>query len=625
MGFSFKSIKGRLILVLASLSLLIIIVGIVSLYGINKISRPVIEDIPSAMQEMDAISINDETLLASTEILDSVRSETQVLVRNQQVVISLLIILFILLSLGLGIQLYQSISLPLGKLQKATSDLEKGDFKTRVDIKTGNEFQEIGSSFNKAIEALEKIDEEHKQIDKAKTEFMSITSHELRSPMTPMKAQLQMLMGDYFGKLNDKQKESVNIVLRNTERLDGIILDFLEVSRIEAARLKFKFIKNTNLIEHVTRLAEEMKGFMPEKNISVELELGKIPKIEVDPDRVMQVLRNLINNAKKFTKKDGKIVVSTQLNRNMILISVEDNGIGISSESAIRIFEPFFQAEQTMYRKHQGTGLGLAICKGIVESQEGKIWLESEEGKGTTFYFTVPLKPVREIKSIKLLFSPKIGVGKKVGELIITILGPMGQVELDQMKQQGLTYERIVERLNELHRIGIITEEVVMSADSNLKAIFEIKAKGKKVDIPTEVKNLLLTYLGPMGIVVFNDIKKQGLTYDTTAKQLNIIKKEGILTADDYQKIITQLRSIFDIKKGINVSQQIKELYAITLGPMGIVQFESLKKVNASTVVNDINQFEKVGIITHSQASRFRDQVIRIFQHKSMRVSPMVA
>ena len=136
----------------------------------------------------------------------------------------------------MDLKLYYSISKPINVLYDSVLKLEKGDFKTRVDIRTGDELEELGDAFNKTTEALGLTEEERRQIDRTKTRFLSITSHELRSPMTPMKAQLQMLLGGYFGKLTKKQKDSVDIILRNTDRLDHIIVDFLEISRIESAR-----------------------------------------------------------------------------------------------------------------------------------------------------------------------------------------------------------------------------------------------------------------------------------------------------------------------------------------------------------------------------------------------------
>ncbi|MBI5871911.1 PAS domain-containing sensor histidine kinase [archaeon] len=233
-----------------------------------------------------------------------------------------------------------------------------------------------------------------KELDLAKTEFIAITSHELRSPMTPMKAQLQMLSEGYFGKLNKKQADAVDMVVRNTGHLDHIIMDFLEISRIQAARLKFYF-KKTNLEPHIKRIVKEMNDYLPEKKIVIKTNIEKLPKFKVDPDRVLQVLRNLLNNAKKFSKENSTIILTTKVEKDRLLFSIKDSGIGIAEESQPRIFEPFFQEEQTIYRKYGGTGLGLAICKGIIESQNGRIWFKSSLGKGTTFYFTVPFKPAK--------------------------------------------------------------------------------------------------------------------------------------------------------------------------------------------------------------------------------------
>ena len=324
-----------------------------------------------------------------------------------------LLIIFIDIFLIINfIFVFNSILKPIIQLHKATEELEKGNYSVRTNIKTKDELEQLGKSFNKTAEVLGNLENEHKQIDKSKTEFLSISSHELRSPMTPMMAQLQMLLGDYFGKLNQKQKESIDIVLRNTKRLDGIIQDFLEISRIEAARLKFIFVK-TDLSQNINSLVKEMQGFLPEKNITIKKEIKILPIIEVDPDRTMQVLRNLINNAKKFSPNDTTITIYAERKGNFIEFSVSDEGIGISKEKQQRIFEPFYRAEETMYRRYGGTGLGLAICKGIVESQNGKIWFESKKGRGTIFHFTIPLNPVREIKPLKLIGREEVVTGRE--------------------------------------------------------------------------------------------------------------------------------------------------------------------------------------------------------------------
>jgi signal transduction histidine kinase len=401
----------------------------------------------------------DETLTASTQSLNNIVNNTEQQINDSLRIFTILFISVLAFALIFGYFISRSISKPVQELYTATKELEKGNFKARVNIKTKGEMGELGEAFNRTIEALGRIDDEREQIDKAKTDFISITSHELRSPMTPMKAQLQMILGEYYGKLNEQQKESLEIILRNTERLDNIIVDFLEISRIEAARLKFNFTK-TDITPNIKSLVEEMKNFIPEKKIAIELNIGKLPIIETDPDRLMQVLRNLINNAKKFSPEKSTISIKVEQKDQNILFTVQDQGVGIKPEAKNRIFEPFFQEEQTIYREYSGTGLGLAICKGIVESQNGKIWFESEAGKGTTFQFTIPLKPQKELKPIRLLFSEQEAMNKKMASLFVEILGPIGLKELDEFgKKKQFTKENIVEYINSLNKNGVLNHE----------------------------------------------------------------------------------------------------------------------------------------------------------------------
>ncbi len=369
---------------------------------------------------------------------------------------------------------------PIRRLTDATKELEKRNFNVNVDLTTGDEFEELGNTFNRTVKTLENLDRERNEIDKAKTEFLSITSHELRSPMTPMKAQLQMILGDYFGKLNKEQRESLMIVLNNTERLDKIIVDFLEISRIEAARLKFNFVK-ADLTKTIESVINEMKGFMPEKKIKIESKIDKLPLIEVDPDRVSQVLRNLINNAIKFSPENSRVEISAKINSDTILFSVRDSGVGISEKDQRRLFEPFYQAENMYQHKSGGTGLGLAISKGIVESQNGKIWLNSILGKGTIFYFTIPLKPVHDVKAIRLLFSNSAKNEEIIANIFREFIGPLGINEFQSLKEsKGITFESVRWYIDDLGKKGILKMELAEEFKNKVALIFNIKEKVEK-------------------------------------------------------------------------------------------------------------------------------------------------
>lgn len=386
---------------------------------------------------------------------------------------ALLIIILISVNTGLlGLVISRSFTKPIKELYKATQELEKGNFAIQTHIHTTDELAQLSEAFNRSALALSKMEEERLQLDKAKSEFLSITSHELRTPITPLKAQLQMLQQEYFGKLTEKQKESLDIILRNAERLNKIIEDFLEISRIEAARLKFAFRK-TDLKETIKETVGVMEGFAKEKNITLVITIDELPIIEVDPDRVSQVIRNLVHNAIKFSRLNGSIEIHAEPKKDHILLWVSDQGVGMTSEDQIRVFEPFYQIEGTLNRNYGGTGLGLTICRGIIEAQKGKIWVESKLGMGSTFYVTIPLMPVEEIEPIKVLFSSKTELEKKVKEEFTTALGPMGIVEFNELKNKhALGKQDLFDYIDNLEEQCILRHELADEFKRNIGRVF---------------------------------------------------------------------------------------------------------------------------------------------------------
>ncbi|MFH1256844.1 MAG: ATP-binding protein [Candidatus Diapherotrites archaeon] len=346
-----------------------------------------------------AIEISSLETERLNQELDEVNTNAQALQRR----IMLVVIAAFGFAIFAGIYISSTISEPIRRLYSATKELEKGNLDTRVEIKTNDELEQLGKTFNNAMDALGAMERERKEVESAKTSLLSISSHELRSPMTPIKGQLQLLLGDYYGKISGKQRESLEIILRNTNKLDRIVADFLDVSMIEAGRVKFDFRK-TKLNPLIVELIEEEKHFLPEKKIKIATELADLPEIETDSMRTMQVLNNLLNNAVKFSPNNSAVTVKSALREKDILFSVKDSGAGIEKENLPKIFNPFFQEEKAMSREHGGVGLGLAISKGIIDALGGKIWVESVKGKGSTFYFTLPLEPIGKKADSKPLF-----------------------------------------------------------------------------------------------------------------------------------------------------------------------------------------------------------------------------
>jgi hypothetical protein len=195
------------------------------------------------------------------------------------------------------------------------------------------------------------------------------------------------------------------------------------------------------------------------------------------------VLRNLTHNAIKFSKNNSKIEIAAVTKKDHILFSVKDYGVGMTPEDKLHVFEPFYQIEGHLDRKHGGTGLGLAICRGIVESQKGKLWVESTVDKGSTFYFTIPLKPVEEIEPIKVLFSSKAEIENKIKEKFAEILGPMGLVEFDDLKNKHATGRKDIEEyINSLQELSILNDTNADKFKRNIGKIFGDETNKEKPD-----------------------------------------------------------------------------------------------------------------------------------------------
>jgi signal transduction histidine kinase len=239
---------------------------------------------------------------------------------------------------------------------------------------------------------LFKINEELKELDKLKSVFLSMTSHELKTPITPIKLQAQNLLSEFPGKLNADQKSCVEMILRNTNQLNNLLSDVLDSAKLEVDRLKM-FPEKTELNKIIKEILEDVKPLANKNNVAVESNLSKLPVVLIDQKRFRQVLLNLINNGIKFTSTTGKITITARKTTKDITITITDTGVGIPKNMIDDIFNRFVQATPSYKLKKRGTGLGLSICKGLVTKWGGKIWAESEgKNKGATFHFTIPLK-----------------------------------------------------------------------------------------------------------------------------------------------------------------------------------------------------------------------------------------
>ncbi len=242
----------------------------------------------------------------------------------------------------------------------------------------------------KDITEKKRYEQRLEELDKLKSDFVSNVSHELRTPLTAIKGSVDNMLDGLTGDLNEKQSRYLVRIKSNADRLARLINDLLDLSRIEAG-IKLKRT-NLGLVATAREVAESLGPVAAEKLISFEIECADNDLTAwADSDRITEVLTNLLGNAIKFAPARGKVTVSlVRYAIDWVKISISDTGPGIASEEASRVFDKFYQVSQPELQKARGTGLGLSITKTLVELHGGKIWLESEAGRGSTFSFTLP-------------------------------------------------------------------------------------------------------------------------------------------------------------------------------------------------------------------------------------------
>jgi signal transduction histidine kinase len=320
----------------------------------------------------------------------------------------------------------RTISKPISELKAAADRISKGDLDIEIRAATADDeigelarhldsmresIQTTNTNLRSRSEELERTNKEltakeHelenaysalKESEKAKEEFISMVSHELKTPIVPMKVYSEMLLKtDSLGVLNAKQKKAMQTVTRSIEKLEALVGDVLDVYKLDMGKLSLSKY-DVDIEELVNRTISDQTPIVIEKQIELKPDIRTVEGDTVfcDPKRIEQVLSNLVKNSVDFVpEKGGRIIIRVERDSNYrdVTFSVEDNGIGITAEERHNLFNKFYQVDTRIVRKHGGSGLGLAICRGIVEAHDGRIWIDDTYTNGAAFRFKIPSK-----------------------------------------------------------------------------------------------------------------------------------------------------------------------------------------------------------------------------------------
>ncbi len=330
---------------------------------------------------------------------------------------AVLLIVFLLMAIATSVLLARNLARPIEAIQVAAAKIGSGSLDERIEVSSRDELGALADEFNRMASqlqasyagleqqvqertrelagALTELDDKSRELEAAshhKSEFLANMSHELRTPLNAITGFSQVLRRGLFGGINDKQAEYLDDILASARHLLALIDDVLDLEKVEAGQIELQvapFSLPTTLERGVVIVRERATGG------GVRIALSSDPAVDTvvgDERRIRQVVINLLSNAVKFTPPGGAIDVSTTRVDGEVRVSVSDDGPGIAPEDQVRIFEEFQQAAAG--KQHgEGAGLGLALSKRLVEQHGGRIWVDSEVGRGSTFVFTLPVPP----------------------------------------------------------------------------------------------------------------------------------------------------------------------------------------------------------------------------------------
>jgi len=279
---------------------------------------------------------------------------------------------------------------PMGSVIEGARLIKSGDFSHNIEVKNKDEIGDLAAAVNQMAQTLKRNIVELKELDKLKDEFVFLASHNLRTPITIIRGFLEYLQENKS--LDSGAKDKLAKIEAGTKELEALAESLLNIVALEN-REKSLYIEKVDLGDLVEKIAEDYGKEAAQKKVSFIFETPSKPlsEIEVDKIRMKQALGNIIGNAVKFNREGGKVIIKLEEKDGQLLLSIQDNGIGIPKEEEKHIFEKFHRATGVLTYNYEGIGLGLYSTRLIIEAHRGKIWVEATPGEGTIFYVTLPI------------------------------------------------------------------------------------------------------------------------------------------------------------------------------------------------------------------------------------------